>query len=963
MLALLLLPASALAAAPPPLTHHERPAAVTSTHGSGIFGEWTVDPWGLPAYRYTMDPDNDPRAAQVELKGNRDAWHQLGNDHVVATAHNRGHVQLWSQDRTFQWANRVDAANGHHGGGFGYLKAGDRVISTLYADRPQGARTERLFGAGYFGHKTGVDGIDIDEAVYAPWGDDPLILHDVTIRNTSSAPLAATWFELWDVNPYRPISQSTRGLTVPTYDAGSKTLSVGQLPEGRDTDPLHIFASAIRAPVDGWETDGRAFYGGGGRARPDAVAADKLGQGTALPVPTGTNGATLFAFRSPVQLAPGESVTLRYAYGVAHDEQIPGLVERWRAADDPLEASQRAWRDWLPRAELEGDRTYLQRELQWDAYMLRSGVTYEEACGHHILSQGGYYQYDMGHQIAFRDPLQHVLPMIWAEPEIVRETIRYSAKEQPLAGGLIPYGMTDMCTRLDLGSSNDLDLWLMLAAAEYGLALRDKEFFDESIAWADGGEASLWEHLKRAHSHHESQRGPNGAYVVGATGDWSDFSPVFTEMTESVLVSAQVVYIYPRLAELAELRGDTEFAAALREDAEEQRKIVEREWVERGWYTRGYSGARQIGTGAIYGEPQPWALLAKVPSDDQARLLVRNIRRFLTGVGAPPEVKGPAKIGSSQSPARTDPDITERTRIGTGVGSNNAVYVGGAWYAVNGWLTWALGELEGVVPDAPALALDELERNTLAAHATAFPEHWSGTISVDDACNAHYEKDPAACGIYIASGRYNTQIMHQPAWSLFDTVKLAGVDSVRDGYVIDPHLPMKRFSLRLPRLGVEYDDVVARGYVVPERSGDMTMRVRPPEGMDVARAAAFVGGSRVEHSVDDGLVEFTLGAAAGRSATWSVTFAPVVRCASRRRFRIRVPDPPGRERLRSARVRVGSKSVRVRRRGRRLVATVDLRGRPKQVVRVRIVARTNRGRTLRSTRAYRTCTAGRRPRA
>ena len=44
--------------------------------------------------------------------------------------------------------------------------------------------------------------------------------------------------------------------------------------------------------------------------------------------------------------------------------------------------------------------------------MLRSGVTYEEACGHHILSQGGYYQYDNGHQIAFRDPLQHVMPLI-----------------------------------------------------------------------------------------------------------------------------------------------------------------------------------------------------------------------------------------------------------------------------------------------------------------------------------------------------------------------------------------------------------------------------------------------------------------------------------------------------------------------------------------------------------------------
>ena len=103
-------------------------------------------------------------------------------------------------------------------------------------------------------------------------------------------------------------------------------------------------------------------------------------------------------------------------------------------------------------------------------------------------------------------------------------------------------------------------------------------------------------------------------------------------------------------------------------------------------------------------------------------------------------------------------------------------------------------------------------------------------------------------------------------------------------------------------------------------------------------------------------MRFDLPAAAGRAADWSVTFAPTVRCASRRRFRIRVPEPRGRERVRSARVTVAGRRVRVTRRRGRHVAIVDLRGRPRQVVRVRIVARTTRGRIVRTTRAYRTCT-------
>ena len=953
-LALAWIAAPAPAAGPPPLSADRSPAKVDSSRGSGIFGAWTTDRWGLPAYRYDLDPDRDARTAQPELRGNRDAWHQLGNDHVVATAHNRGWVQLWSQDRTYQWTNRAEPELGHYGGGYGYLRTGNRTISTLYADRPQGAQTERLFGTGHFGRRTAVDGVDIREAVYAPYGDDPLLLHDVEIRNTSSRELRATWYEFWDVNPYRPVSQSHRGLTAPAWDAQKRILSVGQVPEGRDNDPLHIFAAPIRGAVDGFETHATRFFGTGGRANPDAVAADRLGGGIAPPVPTGSPGTTLFAMRSPVVVAPGDSVTLRYAYGAAHDEQIPALVERWRAAPEPLERSQRAWRDWLPRADLEGDRTYLQRELQWDAYMLRSGVTYEEACGNHILSQGGYYQYDNGHQIAYRDPLQHVMPLIHAEPEIVRETIRYSAKEQPRSIGQIPYGMTDMCTRLDLGSSNDLDLWLLLTAAEYGLASRDTRFFDERIAWADGGEATLWEHLKAAYAHQESQRGPNGGYIMGSTGDWSDFSTQATQMTESILVSAQLTYVYPRLAELADLRGDRAFAAALRADAAELQAVMDREWVGKGWYTRGYSHVNRVGTGAIYGEPQPWALLGGVPSRDQANTLVRNIRRFLTGIGAPPQVKGPAKIGSSQSPSKDDPEITEYDEF-TRRSTNNAVFVGGVWYAVNGWLTWALGELEGVVPRATEYAMDELERNTLAAHATAFPDHWAGVISVDDMCNAHYENDPARCGIQIATGRYNTQLMHQPAWSMFDTIKLAGIDATRDGYRIDPHLPMRTFSLRLPRAGLAYEDDRVRGYLEIERSDKLAMAVRPPDGMDVNRAVAYADGRRVAHRVADGFVRFDLPAMAGRAADWAVTFAPTVRCASRRRFEIRVPEPRGRERVRRPRITVAGRRLKVRRRRGRHVATVDLRGRPREVVRVRIVARTSRGRTVRTTRAYRTC--------
>src|SRR5262249_13239358 len=158
-----------------------------------------------------------------------------------------------------------------------------------------------------------------------------------------------------------------------------------------------------------------------------------------------------------------------------------------------------------------------------------------------------------------------------------------------------------------------------------------------------------------------SWSGPHGGYLAGTNGDWSDFSASYLQMTESMLVAAQVAYAYPRLAELADRLGDDSFAAELRARAAEVAQVVRGPWTGRGWRARGYAGDRQIGVGAILGEPQPWALLAGIPSPGEATTLVSNIHRFLDGVHAPSIVHGPSRIGSSLTPASNDPAVTERS--------------------------------------------------------------------------------------------------------------------------------------------------------------------------------------------------------------------------------------------------------------------------------------------------------------
>jgi hypothetical protein len=868
---MLLALAPAASAAPAPLSHERGQVDVSSRAGGGVFGGWFSDRLGLPAYRYRIDQARSPLARRPELTAvadPTDAWSQLGNDHVVANAYNHGYTQLWSQDRVYEWVNRYSAADGQYAGGFGFLRAGGRTLSTLYPDRPRGARTSRVFGTGYSRRTTAALGISVDEHVYAPFGDDPVLLHDVTIRNRTRERRRVTWFEYWGVNPWEPSTRHQRGIGVPRYEARRRTLSVRHTVEGADRRPLAIFAAALRGPVRGHATDARRFFGRGGRARPAAVAAGRLDPTPAAAVAPGSPGRTMFAFRAPVSVAPGGSVTLRYAYGAARPRAVRRVVARWRRARAPLAASGRRWAAWLPRAELGPGRGWLSRELQWAAYTLRSGTTYEECARRHVISQGGYYQYGaFGSQIAYRDPLQHMLPMIYAAPEIARDVLVYSAQQQPAGGGQIAYGTLSLCRPAELPPSNDMDLWLLWAAAEYGLGTRDLALFDRRVSYRGGGSATLWRHLEDAYRQQESLRGPHGGYRTTSTGDWSDFSGAFLGMTESTLVSAQLAYVYPRLAELADARGERDFARQLRARGAELRAVQRREWAGR-WFTRGYAGDRPIGTGAVFGEPQPWNVLAGVPTRAQARTLVAAVRRFLTGVGAPRGLGGPARIGSSMSPAAADPGVTERIG-GPGIGGGNAVYVGGAWYAVNGWLTWALAELDGVVPRAAEHALDELERNTLTAHARAYPRRWNGVLSIDDACNAWFAADPGDCGIDLDRS-YAGQIMHQPAWTLYALTRLAGIEPTAAGYRFAPKLPLRRFSLRLPRVGLAVRPGSVRGYLRPLAGGPLTIAVAAPRG---GRPVAWAGGRRVRASVRGGMVRFRIRTRAGLASDFAVTAA------------------------------------------------------------------------------------------
>ena len=337
----------AAASAPEPLHAQSPRVAVNSASGSGAFGRWGVDRFGLPVYRYTLDQARAPFARQPELLGSTEAWHQLGNeprDRDGLQRRLRAAVEPGPPLPVGEPPpSRTRATTP---GGFGYLRTGDAVTSTLYADRPQGARTVREFGVGLRGpaHRRR-RGLRVDERVYAPLGGGPLLIHDVTIRNTGARARSGSWFEYWDANPYDQAAKRAVGPGGAALRRGRRARSAcPSAPRATTAARCRIFAAALERPGARLRHRRRVASSATAAARPPAaVAAGRL-DGGHRPGRTGRirRGRAMIAFRAPWRLRPGRRVTLRYAYGMAHAGQIPALVRtpaRTAAAVRPQRAS------------------------------------------------------------------------------------------------------------------------------------------------------------------------------------------------------------------------------------------------------------------------------------------------------------------------------------------------------------------------------------------------------------------------------------------------------------------------------------------------------------------------------------------------------------------------------------------------------------------------------------------------
>jgi len=858
--------------------------------GSGAFGSWQIDARGLPAYRYTIDHQGDPRASYVTSRGkSRDHWHQLGNDAISATAHNEGYIQLWDWARGGKCVNRYQPSRKNFSGGFRFVKSGEHVWNTLYSpDTLQ--TTERVFGIGYFLKESVHQGLLVRERTYVPFGSDSLVLSETTVRNQSPSPKEFILYEYWDFNLYElltaPIMTAPLGAIfeslrwafnarfeiTSSYARGDDLLlATPRLAPGlaappvesisvEDHYPRPCFLASLTGTPDFYHTDQDAFFGKGSLSRPDAIVRGE--PSTLLPPATSPVDRACLILGKRLRLDPGETAFVAYAFGVAPETEISSLLEKYRQDPDAnFVKTIQAWSEQRADFVTGGPESqWLRREVLWHSYYLPSGSFYEDYFKGPIVNQGSAYAYLQGLNGAHRDFALFAMPLVYLRPDLARSILTYTMRSQDARTGEIPYahqGYGFTSGFLVHEESTDLDLFLLLAMAEYLGATRDFDFLDAVVPYyplSAGAEGPVSEHIEKALVHllDEIGTGPHGLIRAGS-GDWNDVliafspNPIQTMIRgESNLNTAMACYLFPRLADLL---GEALPLLSERLALSGARfcEHLQSEWTG-DWMRRGYLGnGSYLGEDQLFLDAQPWPLLAGLWDEDQTARVLGNVSELLVD----PSPAGALCLMPPNAPPFFVP------------GSDTN---GGTWAAIDSWLAWAWAL------SSPSKAWNFFLRTTLHHRAEAYPDIWYGIWSGPDSYNAFYADRPGETFNWSFTPMTDFPVMNMNRHSgpLLDVIRFCGIDPTGPSIRISPRLPFDRFSLRLPLIALAYLHDRHRGTYRPITAGSFRFEVALPRGLSCEGFRLLLNGNETDASCSDGHVAFETEGKPGRTIEWEV---------------------------------------------------------------------------------------------
>lgn len=354
------------------------------------------------------------------------------------------------------------------------------------------------------------------------------------------------------------------------------------------------------------------------------------------------NSNSCGALQSDITLQPGETVTLTYVLGAKDSYDADAVINSYKdtsKAEKEIDELKNHWHSTLDRFQVNTPSDEFNNMVNvWNAF--QCFITF-------IWSRAASFVYcGLRNGYGYRDTVQDIQGIIHLDPELAVEKIRFMLSAQVNNGGGLPLVKFNH----NAGHENTPDdpeyvketghpsyraddaLWLFPTIIKYIGESGNIGFLDEVIVYANGGEDTVYEHLKNAIRFSMERLGSH-SMPAGLHADWNDCLRLGAK-GESTFVAFQLYYAMSVIKEMAMIRDDSDYIDYIDEVQKELSDALDKCWDEdrfiRGIREDGVIvGAKNDPEASMWLNPQSWSVISRFASQERTTKALNSVHEIL----------------------------------------------------------------------------------------------------------------------------------------------------------------------------------------------------------------------------------------------------------------------------------------------------------------------------------------------